>query len=212
VEEGFAEPVEGLDDGEAADAVAVVEEFELTAVDVLGGGEAGEAEAGLAAFCVAGDGKGEAGSGTLARGLGSGEGDGFGDGRVGGGSGGPLLNVSLDAAGGLIATGARTSSAVDDAVLSSKVYADGFLAVAPSNFSASEANLLADTVGLIRYNATSKLLEQSTSVSAGARVWTPLSPQALGGLTAGRVSYTTGASSISGTARTRMSVDRIDWC
>jgi hypothetical protein len=118
----------------------------------------------------------------------------------GGGAGGPLLNVSLDAIGGVIATGARTSSAFDDALLSSKVYADGFLAIAATTFVAAEANLLADTVGLIRYNATSKLFEQSTSVSAGARVWTPLSPQSLSGLTAGRVPYTTGTSALSDTA------------
>jgi hypothetical protein len=118
----------------------------------------------------------------------------------GGGTGGPLLNVSLDAVGGVLATGARTSSAFDDAVLSSKVYADGFLAVAANTFSAAEANLLADTIGLIRYNATSKLFEQSTSVATGARVWTPLSPQALSGLTAGRIPYTSGASSVADTA------------
>jgi hypothetical protein len=94
----------------------------------------------------------------------------------GGGSGGPLLNISLDAVGGVIATGARTSSAFDDAVLSSKFYADGFLALAATTFAAAEANLLADTVGLIRYNATTKAFEQSTSASAGARVWTPFEP------------------------------------
>jgi hypothetical protein len=94
----------------------------------------------------------------------------------GGGSGGPLLNISLDAVGGVIATGARTSSAFDDAVLSSKFYADGFLALAATTFAAAEANLLADTVGLIRYNATTKTFEQSTLASAGARVWTPFEP------------------------------------
>ena len=118
----------------------------------------------------------------------------------GGGSGGPLLNISLDAVGGVIATGARTSSAFDDAMLSSKVYADGFLAIAATTFSAADANLLADTVGLIRYNSTSKIFEQSTSVAAGARVWTPLSPQALSGLTAGRIPYTTSANAIADTA------------
>jgi len=94
----------------------------------------------------------------------------------GGGSGGPLLNISLDAVGGVITTGARTSSAFDDAVLSSKLYADGFLALAATTFAAAEVNLLADTVGLIRYNATTKAFEQSTSASAGARVWTPFEP------------------------------------
>lgn len=89
--------------------------------------------------------------------------------------GGPLWNISGNAVGGVITTGARTTSAFDDAVVSGKVYADGFLAVAATTFAGAEANLLPDTVGLIRYNATSKAFEQSTSVSAGARVWAPLS-------------------------------------
>jgi hypothetical protein len=118
----------------------------------------------------------------------------------GGGFGGALWNVSTDAVGGVITTGARTTSAFDDAVLSSKFYADGFLAVAATTFAGAEANLLPDTVGLIRYNATSKIFEQSTAVSAGARVWTALAGSSLSGLTAGRIPYTTGASAIADSA------------
>jgi hypothetical protein len=118
----------------------------------------------------------------------------------GGGFGGPLWNVSVDAVGGVITTGARTTSAFDDAVLSSKMYADGFLAVAATTFAGAEANLLPDTVGLIRYNATAKIFEQSTAVSGGARVWAALAGSSLSGLTAGRIPYTTSASAIADSA------------
>jgi len=114
--------------------------------------------------------------------------------------GGPLLNVSLSGVGGVISTAGRTTSAFDDAVLTGKSYVDGFLAIAATTYADAPADLLPDTVGLIRYNATTKVFEQSTAVSGGARVWAAFAGSSLSGLTAGRVPYTTSASAISDSA------------
>ncbi len=94
---------------------------------------------------------------------------------TGGVLGGTLLNVSRGAGvGGVITTAGRTSSAFDDAILSGKIYADGFFALGGATYNDTEANLLSNAVWLLRYNTTTHQPEHSTSTLTGSRVWTPL--------------------------------------
>jgi hypothetical protein len=85
----------------------------------------------------------------------------------------PLLNVSDNGAAnsGVIATGPRTTCDIDDAMATGKLSADSFLMMTNTTFDAAHANIWPDTVGLIRYNSSSKKFEYSNSVSSGARVW-----------------------------------------
>lgn len=87
-----------------------------------------------------------------------------------------LYNVSKNggAGTGALTTGGRTTLAWMDAVATGKLYGDAFLVLTDLTFSGTQANLLNDTYGLIRYNSTLKKFEQSTAVSGGARLWTDL--------------------------------------
>lgn len=111
----------------------------------------------------------------------------------GGALGGTLLNVSRGAGvGGVVSTGARTSSAFDDAVLSGKLYADGMIALGAATYADADANLLSNAVWLLRYNTTTHQPEHSTSVSSGVRVWTPLVASATAAGSTGQVQFNSG--------------------
>jgi hypothetical protein len=88
----------------------------------------------------------------------------------------PLLNVSDNGAAnsGVIATGPRTTCDIDDAMATGKLSADSFLMMTNTTFDAAHANIWPDTVGLIRYNSSTKKFEYSNSVASGARVWQDL--------------------------------------
>jgi hypothetical protein len=100
------------------------------------------------------------------------------------GNRGPLLNVSEAGVGGVFSTGARTTSAWVDAMLTGKVYGDGFYALTNTTYSNTDANLLSAVQGggstgtavtaLIRYIPTTGFIEQSISISSGTRVWIPI--------------------------------------
>lgn len=86
---------------------------------------------------------------------------------------GPLLCVTAGGGtGGVFSTGGRTTSAVDDAVVTGKLYADSFLALAATTYLATEANRFPSSTALLRYDGST--LYVSTSVSGGARVWLAL--------------------------------------
>jgi hypothetical protein len=87
----------------------------------------------------------------------------------------PLLNVSEAGSGGIVTTGNRTGSAFTDAMLTGKVGVDSFIAFRDTSYSSTEANLLGATYALFRWNSSLARWEQSVSVSAGSRVWTPFS-------------------------------------
>ena len=97
--------------------------------------------------------------------------------------GGPLFNVSNNGGTGTgsFSTAGRTQSAIDDAVLTGKVWADGFAALTDSSYVAAQANLMPATVGVLRYDSVGMQFLQSNAVSGGARVWTPLSPWTVSG-------------------------------
>lgn len=88
----------------------------------------------------------------------------------------PLLNISSagQADTGVIATGNRLSSVVSDAIVTGKLYGDSFLALATTTYSDADANLLPNTVALLRFKPSVGVIEQSVSVSGGARVWSAL--------------------------------------
>ena len=99
----------------------------------------------------------------------------------------PLLNVSDNGTvgTGVLATGSRTATAFDDCVATGKLACDSFLAfkgfdASGNTWIASEANQLDGTFAGLRFNHTLVRLEQSVTVSGGARVWT-----AFGGSVAG---------------------------
>jgi len=84
-----------------------------------------------------------------------------------------FMNVSEDgvAGTGVIATGNRSTTAFDDCIVTGKLAADGFLSLTDTTLD-TDANLLPDTFGLLKYDSTSKTFKKSTSVSSGTRVWT----------------------------------------
>jgi hypothetical protein len=90
--------------------------------------------------------------------------------------GGPLLNISSGAGvGGVVSTGGRTTSAYDDAVVTGKLTGDAFIALGTTTYLDADANQLDGNWLLLRRNSVSGVAEISTSVSAGARVWSALS-------------------------------------
>jgi len=94
---------------------------------------------------------------------------------------GPLLNVTNGAGnGGVITTGGRTTLAYDDAVATGKGYFDSHIALADTTRVQADEDIIPGTAALIRYRSSVGHIEQSTSVSSGVRVWTPLS-LAIGG-------------------------------
>jgi hypothetical protein len=93
--------------------------------------------------------------------------------------GGPLFNVADDGAPGTgsFSTGGRTTLAFDDAMAAGRGVYDAFAALTDSTLSYPDdaaADLLPDTWGLLRYNSSTKIFEQSRAVSAGHRVWSSL--------------------------------------
>lgn len=103
-----------------------------------------------------------------------------------------LKNVSLDGASGTgaITTAGRTTVAFADIVATGHLYADAFMVMTDTTFgypNDSNADLLDDTYGLIRYNSTAKDFEKSIALSAGHRVWVPIGSG--GGTAAGSDSY-----------------------
>jgi hypothetical protein len=97
-------------------------------------------------------------------------------------TGGPLFNVSLNGAGGVISTGGRTAIPIDDCVATAVVASDSFLSMTQRFISGSfvyedaKANLFDANFGLMRYNPTAKKFQISTAggAGAGARIWTDL--------------------------------------
>jgi len=84
------------------------------------------------------------------------------------------LNASKNGVGGSLTTGVRLGAlAVDDSVATSHLYGDGCLILTDTTLG-TEVNVLSNSYGLIRFNSTSHVFEQSVSASAGARVWTTL--------------------------------------
>lgn len=94
----------------------------------------------------------------------------------GAGQRGPLLNISRDGlpGTGIYATGARTSSAFQDAIVTGKLYGDAFLVLTDTTYGDVDADLLDGTCALLRFKSTVGYIEQSISVSGSARVWGPL--------------------------------------
>lgn len=92
---------------------------------------------------------------------------------------GPLLNVTNGSGnGGTVTTGARTTSAFDDAMLTGKVYIDGHLCLTDTTFSNTDAGILGPAVALLRFRPSVGFIEKSTSVTGTGpytRIWTPLS-------------------------------------
>lgn len=102
-----------------------------------------------------------------------------------------LLNVAVDGGvtTGAFSTGGRTVLAIIDVVATGHLYGDGFLALTDTTFTYpndASADVFPDTTGMLRYNSSSKVFEQSITVSAGHRVWTTFG--------------VTGVSSVTGTA------------
>lgn len=95
----------------------------------------------------------------------------------GGAYGGPLLNMSKNAAAksGSVVLANVTSLAFDHAFYGGKLLAEGFLAAKDysvySGFS-TDADKLDDNWALLRFNKASTKWQQSVTTSAGARVWT----------------------------------------
>lgn len=85
----------------------------------------------------------------------------------------PLLNISAAGASnsGVYATGDRTNSALDDALVTGKVYSDSFTALTDTTFDDAHANVLPATVFLWRYDSGTAQLKYSNEVLSGARVW-----------------------------------------
>ena len=93
--------------------------------------------------------------------------------------GGPFFNVSLNgtAKTGSMSTGGRTTLPHDDVIATGKLYGDAFIALSDVTLvypQDPQANLYGASIGLIRYNSTSRIFQQSTSVSVGQRVWSNL--------------------------------------
>lgn len=99
---------------------------------------------------------------------------------------GPFLNISENAAGGVIGTGPRVTSVFADAVVTGKLYADSLLALTNTTYADSDANLLNQvttggssgtaTVALLRYKGATGYIEQSIAITGGVRSWVPLIP------------------------------------
>ena len=98
------------------------------------------------------------------------------------GSLGPLLNVSAAGVGGVLATGGRTTSLVNDGLVTGMVYGDDFFALTDTTYADANANLFnlyhsgssgPAVVALLRYKGSVGYFEQSLTISGGARVWTP---------------------------------------
>ena len=90
-----------------------------------------------------------------------------------------FLNISDNgtAGTGVLATGNRSTSAWPDAVVTSKVFGDGFLAIkhyGSGTFNSTEADALDNTHAEIRYNSAIPDIEKSVATAAGARVWVPI--------------------------------------
>ena len=95
--------------------------------------------------------------------------------------GGPMLNVtSGTGTGGVLSTGARTTSAFDDAISTGKGYFDAFACLTDTTFLAADANQLGATVAMLRFRSSVGYIEQSLTVTAGARNWIPLTGIAAG--------------------------------
>jgi hypothetical protein len=93
----------------------------------------------------------------------------------------PLFNIGVNGASGTgnITTGDRTSTGFDDSISSGKLLGDSFLgflgydALSGVRWDNAAADLLPNTWGLMRFNATIGRWEQSVATMSGARVWTP---------------------------------------
>jgi hypothetical protein len=118
-------------------------------------------------------------------------------------SDGQFLNVGDGADTGNISTGARGTSAWPDAILTSKLYADGFTVIlgntaSGSTYEDADANLLDATYAIFRYNNASNVVEVSTSVSGGDRVWNQILTSSSGGSDVASLNGLTGSLSIAG--------------
>lgn len=92
-----------------------------------------------------------------------------------------FLNLSVGGAAktGVFATGSRSTSAFADCIVTGKLCGDGFLSLTDTTLD-SDANLLPDTYGLLKYDSATKTFKKSTSVSGGARVWTDFAASVAG--------------------------------
>src|SRR5215471_15774556 len=101
----------------------------------------------------------------------------------------PLLNISKagGAISGVITTGNRTAIGLSDTVATGKLYADGMLCLANTNYSDTEADALPATIGLMRYvSGTPNVFQVSVSKDASNhRVWTTMGGGGSGGPVAG---------------------------
>ena len=97
------------------------------------------------------------------------------------GSRGPLFNVSEPGGSKGVISTYSTTSAFEHAVLTGKVYLDGFLAMTDTAYSDSEANLMGSDVALLRWNNSLGKWRQSIAVSSGVRVWSDLATNLVAG-------------------------------
>jgi hypothetical protein len=121
-----------------------------------------------------------------------------------------LMNISENGAAqtGIVTTGPRTTLGFNDAIWTGKVMGDGFLAIynylgSATSYQTADANTLSDDWFLLRYNKASSVAEISVSATLGVRNWVALGGGGgggLSGLTAGRVPYSTSATTIADTA------------
>lgn len=86
----------------------------------------------------------------------------------------PLFNVSLAAGAqtGVITTGAITTNAMGNSMVTGQFLGTGFLALTDTTYLDANANLLDGTWALLKWDNSLTKWRQSVSVSAGARVWT----------------------------------------
>lgn len=112
-----------------------------------------------------------------------------------------FLNVSVDgtAGTGSIATGNRGTLAWTDAVGTSKVAADGFISIASTTYSDTDADLLNNNYLLIRRNTSTGAAEVSSTTSGGHRVWVSLTGSSAAGST-GQVQFNGGSGAFSADA------------
>jgi hypothetical protein len=117
----------------------------------------------------------------------------------------PLLNISTAGSlgTGVVSTGNRLTSVVDDAVVTGKLYCDSFMAVGDTTYADSDANLLPNTVALFRFKSSVGYIETSISTSGGARVWAPMTSSGGSAVAAGptnSVQFNGGSNILAGNA------------